>query len=173
METFKQNYYWYALYTRSRTEKKVEIELRHRDITLFLPMRKTLRQWSDRKKWVEVPLFNSYIFVYISEKQYLDVLRTPNAVRFVTFEGKAVPIPLQQIEAVKAFIEQGTPEFNEEIQILESGRNIEITKGPMMGLHGILISVAGKHRVKVEIECVGKSLIIDVPKTSLREISEF
>ena len=163
-------YIWYAIYTRSRAEKKVYTELILRNISAFLPMRTTIRQWSDRKKKVQVPLFNSYVFVNIIEKEYIQVLQVDNVVKFVTFEGKAVPIPPQQIEAIKAYIGEGAPEYDESQAGLEAGVNIEITRGPMMGLTGVLINLHGKHRVKVEIECVGQSLLIDVPRTSLRRI---
>lgn len=163
-------YTWYAIYTRSRAEKKVYTELTFRNISAFLPMRTTIRQWSDRKKKVQVPLFNSYVFVYISEKEHLPVLQVDNVVKFVTFEGKAVPIPPQQIEAIKAYLGEGAPEYDESQADLEAGVNIEITRGPMMGLTGVLITLHGKHRVKVEIECVGQSLLIDIPRTSLKRI---
>jgi len=168
-EILKNNYHWYALYTRSRAEKKVFKELIAREVTVFLPMRKVIRQWSDRKKKVDAPLFNSYVFVNVSEKEYLTALQVEGVVRFVTFSGKAVAIPPQQIEAIKAYLGEGAPEYNESSIELEAGINIEITQGPMMGLTGVLLSLHGKHRVKIEIECVGQSLIIDIPRTSLRK----
>lgn len=161
---------WYALYTRSRAEKKVHLELQKRAITSFLPMRQTFRQWSDRKKKVEVPLFNSYVFIQISPKEHLPALQIDGVVKFVTFEGKAVPIPEQQIEAIKAYLGEGAPEYDESEINLQEGVSIEITRGPMMGLLGILLTFKGKHRVRVEIDCVGSSLILDVPKTSLRMV---
>jgi transcription antitermination factor NusG len=164
------DFVWYAIYTRSRAEKKVYNELVKRSINAFLPMRTTIRQWSDRKKKVEVPLFNSYIFVNITSAEHLPVLQVDNVVKFVTFESKAVPIPPQQIEAIKAYLGEGAPKYDESVTDLEAGVNIEITRGPMMGLTGVLINLHGKHRVKVEIECVGQSLLIDVPRTSLRKI---
>ena len=164
------NFSWFALYTRSRAEKKVYTGLIRRNINAFLPMRKVLRQWSDRKKMVDAPLFNSYIFVNITEKEHLPVLQVEGVVRFVSFEGKAVPIPPQQIEAIRAYLGEGAPEYNESELSLEVGVNIEITRGPMMGLNGILLTLHGKHRVKIEIECVGQSLIIDLPRTSLRKV---
>lgn len=159
---------WFALYTRSRAEKKVHSELEKNGIVSYLPMRETYRQWSDRKKKVEVPLFNSYVFVFITRKEYLSALQVDGVVKFVTFEGKAVAIPSQQIEAIKQFIGEGAPEYEITEESMEAGQNIEITRGPMMGLQGMLLQLHGKHRVKVEIDCVGQSLIIDIPKTSLR-----
>ena len=159
---------WFAVYTRSRMEKKVVSEMDKREIKCFLPMRKVLRQWSDRKKWVEVPLFNSYVFVNITQKEYDSVLQIMGIVRFITFESKAVAIPLQQIEAIKTYIEQGASDFIASETLLEVGANVEIIHGSMIGLSGVLLTIQGKHRVKVDIDCVGQSLIIDIPKTSLR-----
>ena len=92
---------WFAIYVKSRTEKKVSAELDKLGIDHYLPLLKVLKQWSDRKKWVIEPLFKSYIFVYIDTAQYYDVLKAINVVRYITFEGKAVAIPPQQIEAIK------------------------------------------------------------------------
>ena len=159
---------WFAVYTRSRMEKKAATEMEQTGITCFLPTRKVLRQWSDRKKWVDVPLFNSYVFVNITDKEYNAVLQVMGVVRFITFERKAVAIPVQQIEAIKAYIDQGAPDYIAPEMPMEAGANVEITRGAMAGLTGILLNIQGKHRVKVEIDCVGQSLIIDVPKSSLR-----
>jgi transcriptional antiterminator RfaH len=170
IEKAKGENQWFALYTKSRAEKKVHLELQKRQITSFLPMRQTIRQWSDRKKKVLLPLFNSYVFVSISPKEHLLALQVEGVVKFISFEGKAVAIPPQQIEAIKAYIGEGAPDYDNSDTGLQSGVNIEITRGPMMGLNGILLNFHGKHRVKVEIECVGQSLIIDVPLTSLRKV---
>ena len=170
IETTTDEYQWFAVYTRSRTEKKAHDELTKHEITCYLPMHKVMRQWSDRKKWVEVPLFNSYLFVHISSKEYLKVLQIKGLVRFISFEGKAVPIPPQQIEAIKIFLTQGDPDIEQEEMNFAAGAPVEIIRGSMAGLTGILLYVAGKHRVKVEIDCVGQSLIINVPKSSLKQI---
>jgi len=87
------NKIWYAVYTRSRTEKQTQELLLRSGIEVYLPLVKNLKQWSDRKKWVEEPLFRSYLFVHISPAEYYDVLNIPGAVRYITFEGKAVAIP--------------------------------------------------------------------------------
>ena len=77
---------WYALYTKPRAEKKVSSELDFRGFENFLPLQTTIKQWSDRKKKVEIPLFNSYIFVRIDlEKYYYKILEIPGIVKFVKF----------------------------------------------------------------------------------------
>ena len=95
---------WLANYVKSRAEKKVALEFQKFGIDHFLPLVKELRQWSDRKKWVEVPLFRSYIFVHIEPNEYFQVLQVTGAIRYITFEGKAAVIPNQQIEAIRYYL---------------------------------------------------------------------
>ncbi len=169
MATVRSNEYrWYAIYTRSRAEKKVNTELSLTGIESYLPLRKTIRQWSDRKKMVEAPLFNSYVFVKVSEKEYLNVLNTDGVTRFITFEGLAVAIPEVQINAIKAYLEEPEPiETNDDPLKMEPGQNIIVTRGPMKGLMGVLITIQGKNKVKVEIEAIGHSLIITIPPKNI------
>lgn len=157
---------WYAVYVKSRTEKKVAVEFEIDGVDFYLPLVKKLKQWSDRKKWVEEPLFRSYIFVNIEQDQYYEILQTQNVVKYVSFEGRAVPIRESQIEAVKYYLNEKDPE-NIDHQVWEKGQKVEIISGSMAGLQGELIDVKGKKKVKVEIEVVGKTLLIQIPKNKL------
>ena len=161
-------YSWFAIYTKPRREKKAYDRFLQSGIESYLPLVKTLKQWSDRKKWVEEPLFRSYVFVKVSEREYYDALNAnPHTVRYITFEGKAVPIPPVQIEAMKSYIEQG--DFGErDLSGLEPGQKIEVTLGPMRGLRGRLVRIASKQKVRVEIDGVGKALYLEVPGAMLR-----
>ena len=78
-------YRWYPVYTNSRAEKKAYQELQRKGIEAYLPLKKEWRQWSDRKKIVEEPLFKSYIFVRISNKEHAEVLMTQGVSRFLYF----------------------------------------------------------------------------------------
>ncbi|MDP4291340.1 MAG: UpxY family transcription antiterminator [Bacteroidota bacterium] len=166
----KNEYHWYAIYTRSRFEKAVNLELTLSGIETYLPLKKTIRQWSDRKKMVEIPLFNSYVFVKVSEREYLKVLQTAGVSRYICFEGKAVPIPLQQINAIRAYLEETEPIPLDEQLKMAPGKSVIVTSGPMTGLTGILLDIDGKKHVKVEIEAIGHSLIISIPPQNLEVI---
>ena len=157
---------WFAVYVKSRAEKKVAAEFQKFGIDYFLPLIKELRQWSDRKKWVEVPLFRSYIFVYIEPKDYFNVLQISGAVRYITFEGKAVAIPNQQIEAVRYFLNGKKHDLFDETS-WKKGRKVEIISGSLTGLSGELVEVKGRHKVKVEIEAVGSAILIEIKKNKL------
>ena len=88
---------WYAIYTHSRAEKRVSDRLKENGIETFLPLQKTLRQWSDRKKLVERPLISSYVFVKVLPKDFFTVRTTDGVVKFIMLQGKPVVIPEIQI----------------------------------------------------------------------------
>ena len=161
---------WYALYVKSRSEKKVAAELAKIGIEHYLPLQKVLKQWSDRKKWVEEPLFRSYLFVHIPTANYYDVLNVNGAVKYITFEGKAVPVPHQQIEAIRYFLNEKDPEKAGDVA-WEKGQVVEVIAGSLTGLTGELVEVKGRHKVHVEIEAVGSAILIEIPKSKLRVIS--
>lgn len=162
---------WYALYTKSRTEKRVHQLLVEKGIETYLPLLKTLKQWSDRKKWVEEPLFRSYIFIRISEKERLDAIRTDGVVRMIAFQGRPVSIPDKQIEAVRAYINEGEERVEKEVYF-EQGDRVEVTRGTLQGLQGIMVETKGKKRVMVEIEGIGEKIMLNIPKSSLKSIQK-
>jgi transcription antitermination factor NusG len=158
---------WYAIYVKSRTEKKVAVELMYENVDHYLPLIKRLKQWSDRKKWVEEPLFRSYIFVNIEPTDYFRVLQVQGVVKYISFEGNAVPIPEPQINAIKYYLEENDPENIDNVK-WEKGQKVEVISGSMTGLLGELVEIHGKHKVKVEIDIVGSTLLIHIPKNKLR-----
>ncbi len=136
-------------------------------IEAFLPQQKILKQWSDRKKWVEEPLFRSYLFVLINQDEYYKVLNIIGVVKYITFEGKAVPVPDQQILAIKQFLNNEEDHFvsSDTFQI---GDQVEISRGTLKGLLGNLVDIHGKQKVKIEIESIGQSIILTIPKSYLK-----
>ena len=160
---------WYAVYTTPRAEKQVFKRLEDSSIETFLPLHKTIRQWSDRKKIIEKPLLSSYVFVRISARDYPAVFKTYGVVRFVTFEGVPVPIPQNQIDNLKLLVNSDA-----EIEVtnnnFDKGDNVEVMTGSLIGLTGELISVHGKKRVIVRIDRLEKNIVVTIPTTFLRKI---
>lgn len=159
-------YFWYAIYTKSRAEKKTYILLQQRGIEVYLPLQKRLKQWSDRKKWVEEPLFNSYMFVYVSEREYMNVLQTPGVVRFVSFSGKAAPIREDQINFLKKILSS-----EEELEISEHqfsvGQKVRVVAGVFHGMTGELVDVKNTKRFIVRFDELNKSIILNIPTVYL------
>ena len=162
---------WYAVYVKSRYEKKTAKLLEDRHIEVYLPLLNRLKQWSDRKKMVEEPLFKSYIFVRTDLKNYYDILNTPGIVRFIGFEGRPAPVPDNQIVAVKQFVGEYDDACDyDELQNLSEGQMVEIVYGEMRGLIGRLVSLQGKKRLIVDIESVGRSIPINISRSQVRSL---
>lgn len=167
----KDGLHWHALYVRSRAEKKVLEQLLELGYEAYLPLVTRIKQWSDRKKKVEEPLFKSYVFVRNNEKQHYYVLGVYGVVRFVTFEHKAVVVPDKQIIAIKKYIDNPLDDEEELKNLdLKEGQMVRITNGPMQGITGRLVSVKSKRRLLVNIDVVGQSIPVSLPRTKVEPI---
>ena len=162
--------YWYAIFTKPRSEKKVYQRMLDLDIEAFLPLIKTVRQWSDRKKILHVPLISSYVFVNMLEKDLHTTLPIQGTVNVLKFLGKPAKIKVTEIENLKILSD------SEEDYLIESnisvikGDVVEVTNGPFMGLIATCEKSSGNHRVMVNIESLGSCFIINVPLSFLRII---
>jgi transcription antitermination factor NusG len=156
-----QAYKWYALYTKARAEKKVLEQLTQMGIKAYLPLKRVLRQWSDRKKWVDVPVISSYIFIKIPETDYRKVFDARGVVAYVSYKGKAVTIPDHEIEAMRRTIENNI-DFDVQQRELKKGEEITITSGPLKGIKGIIKEVQGNKKLYISISNIGYTLVIDM-----------
>ena len=155
---------WYALYTRPRSEKKLAEGLQKLGIEHYLPLLRTRKKWSDRYKWIEEPVFSSYLFVRIDLKHdALRVLRIPQAVQFVSKEGAATAISDGDIELLRLAVEN----FAESLVIrdtstLAAGETVRIKDGPFAGKEAIIERIHGKTLVVVAFPALNKSVQVEV-----------
>jgi transcriptional antiterminator RfaH len=165
----QSDYHWYAVYTNPRAEKKTYTLLKQKGFEVYLPLLKVLKQWSDRKKWVEEPLFKSYLFVRVSEREYTQVLQTQGVVKYVSFSGKAAIIRDDQIETIKLLLIS-----EEELEIVDhqfkKGEFVQIKAGPFLGLRGELLDLQHSKRFLVRFDQLGKSIILNVPSVYLEPL---
>ena len=161
---------WYALYTRSRFEKKMLSELTDRNIEVFLPMREVLSRWKDRKKRIWIPLFPGYIFVNhvdTPENRY-KILNVPGAVRFVNLEGHAEPIPEEQIQSVRRFLESDIA--IDPYPYMKVGSRVEIIAGPLKGIQGILVKKRGRFRFVLQVDLIRQAVSVEIDASDVRPI---
>lgn len=161
----KQNR-WYAIYTRSRFEKRTHALLLEQQVEAYLPLVDSWRVWSDRRKRIQVPLLSSYLFVHTDPANYhnyLRILNTPGAVRFIGFEGKPVPIPDQQIEALKRLSSHGVA-MEAMAETPPPGSPVTVSAGPLKGLQGEVVhSGSGKKTVIIRIDALDKCITANIP----------
>jgi len=167
MNTTESNYYWYAIRVKSRTEKKVNADLLDQGIDSYLPLQRRLRIWSDRKKWVEMPLISGYVFVHISRREYEVVLRTMNVVCYVYFQGKAAVIRDNDILTLKRMLGQSELELEVTLEDLKPGQMVEVVTGPLCGVVGELIEFQGKNKVALRIDPLGYTVLVEAPEKTL------
>ncbi len=159
---------WYAVYTRPRAEKLVHQRLGEEGIESFLPLQKTYRKWSDRKKLVERPLLSSYVFVKTRPKWFPSVYKVNGVVRFISFEGHPVSIPQNQIDNLRLLINSDA-EIEVSSERFAQGDHVEVISGSLVGLTGELIKIGTRNRFVVRIDKLDQNLILKIPKAFLKK----
>ena len=164
---------WHALYVKPRSEKKVLSQLEEMGIQAYLPIVTVVKQWSDRRKKVEEPLFKSYVFVFSNDKEYIPILSLSGVVKFVCFEKKAVIVPENQILAIKKFVSDF--ERGEEFKMrnnddLTVGQTVRIINGPLKGLAGRLDTIRNKRHLIVYIDVVGQCIPVHIPRAKVESV---
>src|SRR5260370_31585852 len=149
---------WYAVRTRSRHEKLVARQLENQGIESFLPIVTQTRNWSDRRKQVETPLFSGYAFLRMihSPDDRVRVLRTQGVVSFVGVHGTGTPIPDHQIDDIKTLVASRIP--YEERPFLHIGQRVRVRGGPLDGRQGIPGAEKGDPSPVISVEPIPRPL---------------
>jgi transcription antitermination factor NusG len=132
---------WYALYTSPRAEKRVKDKLEQNGVECYLPLHRSPRVWSDRVKMVDMPLFNSYIFVKCNVIEIFRMYKVHGVVRIVFYNGKPAVIRQKEIDAIKIFLEETTGKR------LCTGDEVEILTGSMKNISGKIVRIKKKYLI--------------------------
>ena len=163
------NLKWYPVYTQPRAEKKAYSALIDKGIEAYLPLHRRLKQWSDRKKWVEEPLIKSYLFVRIADNAQTEVLMTKGIARFIYFSGKITAMPDRQINELKLLMASSLDiEVTEED--LQPGEKIKIKAGPLKGIAGEIIAYRSQKQLLLRLENLGCSIIVNVSASLINRL---
>lgn len=164
---------WYVIYTRPRFEKIAYKLLIEKNITTYLPLKKTIRQWKDRKKKIEVPLIPSYLFVKIDLKDYLKVLKTEGVVKFIKFNNEIVPVPEWQINNIKIMLDEDVnyEEIIDENKI-SKGDFVEIISGKLKGIKGTVVYIGKTKNVIIRLDVLEKNFLINISKCKIKVIDK-
>jgi len=168
----KQNYHWYAVYTRANGEKKLFDNLQEKNIECYLPKRKVLKVWSDRKKWIEEPLFRCYIFVKVSYKEFFEVLNTYGVIYYVSFGGRAQSIPESQINNIRNFLFQCDQEITLTYERIQKGVSVEVLHGSLKGIKGEVTSILGQTRLVIRVDSLNCSLYANISRDEVKLLEE-
>jgi transcription antitermination factor NusG len=159
---------WFVFYTKSRQEKKVRDLLARRGYDVYLPLQKVMRQWSDRKKKVEIPLFNSYIFVFDSEDKIPFIVQTPGIAWNIRHNNKPAVLHPQELETIQRFLSSGFFLESGAGEKFYPGDSVEVIDGPLKGMLGTLIKTPDGDRFTVALESIGQTILVRLDSRTLK-----
>ena len=151
---------WFAARTKARHETTAVRYLQARGVDVFLPVYKSRRQWSDRVKVVELPLFVGYFFVQIEDGRFIPVLEAPGVVDIVGFAGAPAPIPEAEVKAVRRLVASGLPASPH--PYLKTGDRVRIKGGPLDQMEGIFQKVRNQWRFILTVEMLQRAVAVEV-----------
>lgn len=159
---------WYAIYTRPRWEKKVHQLLLGKGVDSYCPLNKVKRQWSDRMKTIDEPLFKSYVFVNVGEEEKTKVRMTNGVVNFIYWLGKPAVITSKDIDTIKRFLGDYEEVLVEALDLVPADK-VKVKFGVFTNEIAEVVKV-GKKKVEVKIESLGYRLVAWVDKNKLELI---
>ncbi|GAB3654824.1 UpxY family transcription antiterminator [Echinicola sediminis] len=161
---------WFVMYTAPRAEKRVAKRLEENRIEVYLPIIEEIRQWSDRKKKIQRPLFNGYLFVRIERNRLWEALQIQGAVKFVNFSGNHAVVRDEEIEAIKRIVSTGVAVEVEDTEIQE-GEQVKILGGPLQGFEGECIQKGNQDYFIIRVPSIHQTVMVNVSRKFLEVIS--
>ena len=162
---------WIAVRSKPRSEKIVSIELSKKNIESFLPLVKKRQQWSDRKKWVEFPLFPSYLFAKIELKDSIYILNTRGVSTIVKFGDRVITIDEKVVNSIRLALE-GEYDLHP-IKFFTIGDRVSVIDGPMKGAVGIVETKhKNKNRLIIKIQALQQAVAVHINSEYLEYIKD-
>ena len=160
--------HWYAVSVRPRYERLVSRHLEQRGVNYLLPIYRSMRRWKDRRKELEMALFPGYVFVNIDARDRLGVLMVPGALRFVTFQGQLAAVADSDIRALESSMSAGLGAKPH--PYLRQGRRVQVKRGPLAGVEGIVIRRKERFRLVLSIDLIMRSVVVEVDESDVEPL---
>jgi transcriptional antiterminator RfaH len=154
---------WFAVRVKPQAERAVATVARYKGFEELLPLYKARRRWSDRFKWVDLPLFPGYVFCrLLKEESRLPILTIPGVLHFVGIGKVPVPIEDAEVAAIQTTIQSGL--WAEPWPFLDIGQKVRIEEGPLTGVEGLLVEVRKKQRIVVSVSLLKRSVAVEIER---------
>lgn len=153
---------WFVLYTRPGYEKRVADLLERKQIETYLPMTRTPRSWTERKKPVLQPLFRNFVFVFASPDQQLRIRQTDGVISFVHWLSKPAVIRQEEIDTIRKFLMEYDVVRLEKTTINYEDR-VRIINGPLMMWEGNVVEIRTT-TVKILLPSLGYAMVAEISR---------
>jgi transcription antitermination factor NusG len=168
MKDFKAG--WRVIYTKPRHEKKVREQLSKLELDAYLPTIKCLRKWSDRRKYIDTPLFPSYVFVHLkNDHHYINTLDIDGVLYYVKAGTEVARVSPAVIDHIRLIVNSGQ-EIEVTSEYFQSGRCLLIKEGPFTGFDCEVVQYRGKEKILVRIDLLQRSILLNLPQESLMTV---
>jgi transcription antitermination factor NusG len=161
---------WFALRVKPNYEKPVATALRGKGFEEFLPLFRSRRQWSDRVKTMDLPLFPGYLFCRLKLEDRMPLLTTPGFLYIVGIGKNPEPVDESEIAAIQSVLRSGVPVTP--WPYLMVGQKVLLKQGPLRGLEGVLTKIANQHRMYVSVTLLKRSISVEVAPEWIRPLDE-
>jgi transcriptional antiterminator RfaH len=129
---------WFVLCTKPRNELKVTERLSNLGVKVYTPTKIEIRQWSDRKKKITVPLLPSMVLVQVLEKEVDRVFEIPGVLRFLFEHGKRASVSNEEVLAMRSYVEATAAEDEKGLAVGD------VVKVPLLEQQATVLSLKGK-----------------------------
>jgi transcription antitermination factor NusG len=160
---------WFALRVKPNHEKPVAATLRGKGLEEFLPLLRTRRQWSDRVKVIDLPLFPGYLFCRLNLEDRMPLLTTPGFLYIAGIGRNPEPVDESEISAIQAMLRSGFPVTPWPSLVV--GQKVQLKNGPLRGLEGVLTKIANQHRIYVSVTLLKRSISVEVDPQWVRALT--
>jgi transcriptional antiterminator NusG len=162
MSPQQENEQWYVVHTKSQSERYVTRDLTERAIENYCPVFREVRQWSDRVKTIDRPVFPGYIFARFQDcgRNRLQILKSHGAVRILGMQDKPEPVPDREIEAIRRVVDSALSCYAH--PLLREGSKVRVKRGILKGVEGRLARIKGQTRLVLAVELLGRGISTEV-----------
>ena len=161
---------WFAIRVKPNYEKRVAKAIRGKGLEEFLPLYRSKRQWSDRVKMMDLPLFPGYLFCRLDLEARLPLLTTPGFLYIVGVGKNPQPVDEAEILAIQSVMRAGVPVTPWPSLVV--GQKVQLQLGPLRGLVGVLTKIANQHRLYVSVTLLKRSISVEVAPEWVRPAGE-
>jgi len=163
-ETLKK---WYVVYTQTNAEKRAEERLAQAGFEVYLPLYESMRQWSDRKKKVKLPLIRSVVFVRCTPQTLNAVYAIQGVKGVLKYLGQPAVVQAHEIRNLQLLLQESTPE-EASIGSFRAGQDVAVVAGPFKGMYAKAIETLNAYRVAVSLELLGVAYVVHIPKSYIQ-----
>lgn len=159
---------WFAVRVKSNYEKPVSAILRGKGFEEFVPTYRSKRQWSDRVRMIDLPLFPGYLFCRLDLNRRLPLLTTPGFLYLVGKGRTPEPVDEREIAAIQSVVRAGVQAFPWPAVVV--GQKVRLERGPLRGVEGVVAKIADQQRIFVNVTLLQRSVSVGVDPGWIRSL---